>query len=326
MRNRFFAGLLTAALVDPDLVLITADLGFGAVDEFVAARPGQFLNAGVAEQNMAGLAAGIALGGGRVFTYSIANFPTLRCLEQIRNDICYHQADVTVVAVGGGLAYGALGMSHHATEDLAIMRALPGMAVAAPGDPAEVDAVLDDLLTSGGPAYLRLGKTGEPSVHPGPVSAPRGTSLLLNSAGLPLNSAGSGGGEILLCSTGAILDVTCRAADLLTSGGIRADVRSFPWLDPFDTAAIREAAAQYAAIVTVEEHSIVGGLGSAVAEVLAETAAGVPLIRVALPNQSSSVVGDQDFLRGAYGLDPESISRRVRDHWEAHRGLASQVR
>ncbi|WP_433825615.1 transketolase family protein [Actinoplanes sp. CA-015351] len=312
MRNRFFSGLLTAALVDPDLVLITADLGFGAVDDFAAARPAQFVNCGVAEQNMAGLAAGIALGGGRVFTYSIANFPTLRCLEQIRNDICYHHADVTVVAVGGGLAYGALGMSHHATEDLAIMRALPGMAVAAPGDPAEVDAVLDDLLTSGGPAYLRLGKTGERTVHTAGVSAPRGASIFARD---------NGENRVLLCSTGAILDEVSVAAD-----DLGADVRSFPWLDPFDAAAIRDAAATYRLIVTVEEHSIVGGLGSAVAEVLAESAAGTPLLRIALPNQSSSVVGDQQFLRTAFELDAESISRRVRNHLEANRGLASQIR
>ncbi|SDS76656.1 transketolase family protein [Actinoplanes derwentensis] len=315
MRDRFFAGLLAAALIDPDLVLITADLGFGAVDEFAAVRPGQFLNAGVAEQNMAGLAAGIALAGGRVFTYSIANFPTLRCLEQIRNDICYHHADVTVVAVGGGMAYGALGMSHHATEDLAIMRALPGMAVAAPGDPAEVGAVLTDLLAGGGPAYLRLGKTGERTVHAHPVDAPRGASIPL-----------SHGGEVLLCSTGAILGNVCQAAELLESDGIRADVRSFPWLDPLDTLPIREAADAYSVIVTVEEHSIVGGLGSAIAEVLAETATGTPLVRIALPAQSMSVVGDQDYLRGAYELDPESIRRRVRNHLEAHRGLASQIR
>ncbi|BBH71442.1 1-deoxy-D-xylulose-5-phosphate synthase [Actinoplanes sp. OR16] len=312
MRNRFFAGLLTAALVDPDLVLITADLGFGAVDEFAAARPGQFVNCGVAEQNMAGLAAGMALAGARVFTYSIANFPTLRCLEQIRNDICYHHADVTVVAVGGGLAYGALGMSHHATEDLAIMRALPGMAVAAPGDPAEVDAVLADLLTVGGPAYLRLGKTGEPTVHQAGVAAPRGASL-------PVRNGGTS--EVLLCSTGAILDEVGKAAEDLD-----ADVRSFPWLDPFDTAAIRDAAATYRLIVTVEEHSIVGGLGSAAAEVLAEAGSGVPLLRIALPAQSSSVVGDQQYLRTAFELDAESIIRRVRNHLEAHRGLASPIR
>lgn len=315
MRNRFFAGLLAAAHLDPDIVLITADLGFGAVDDFAASRPGQFLNCGVAEQNMAGLAAGIALGGARVFTYSIANFPTLRCLEQIRNDICYHHADVTVVAVGGGLAYGALGMSHHATEDLAIMRALPGMAVAAPGDPAEVDAVLADLLGTGGPAYLRLGKTGERTVHLNGVSAPRGASIPL-----------SEGGEVLLCSTGAILDAVCDAAGLLRDGGIHADVRSFPWLDPFDVTAIRDAAATYTVIVTVEEHSIIGGLGSVAAEVLAEAAAGTPLLRIALPASASSVVGDQQYLRTAFELDAASISRRVRTHLEAHRGLASPIR
>ena len=315
MRNEFFAGLLAAALIDPDVVLITADLGFGAVDDFAAARPGQFINCGVAEQNMAGLAAGIALAGGRVFTYSIANFPTLRCLEQIRNDICYHQADVTVVAVGGGMAYGALGMSHHATEDLAIMRALPGMAVAAPSDQAEVAAVLTELLAGGGPAYLRLGKTGEPAVHPRQVTLPRGASIPL-----------SHGGDVLLCSTGAILDVVCRAAELLDGDGIRADVRSFPWLVPFDVTSLQQAASSYALIVTVEEHSVVGGLGSAVAEVLAEMTAAAPLVRIALPNQSMSVVGDQAYLRSAYELDPESIRRRVRDHLEAHRGLASQIR
>jgi transketolase len=202
------------------------------------------------------------------------------------------------------------------------MRALPGMCVAAPGDPAEVGAVLDDLITSGGPAYLRLGKTGEPAVHSGAVHLPRGTSIALTDAG----------GDVLLCSTGAVLADTVRAAELLAGDGITAGVRSFPWLDPFDTAAIRAAAGRYAAIVTVEEHSIVGGLGSAVAETLAEEAAAVPLIRVALPHQASSIVGDQEFLRGAYGLDPESIRHRVLTHFEsvtqreAHRGLASQVR
>ncbi|GLY08579.1 transketolase C-terminal domain-containing protein [Actinoplanes sp. NBRC 101535] len=313
MRNRFFSGLLAAALLDEDIVLITADLGYGAVDAFAEARPGQFVNAGVAEQNMTGLAAGIALGGARVFTYSIANFPTLRCLEQIRNDVCYHGADVTVVAVGGGLAYGALGMSHHATEDLAIMRAMPGMAVAAPGDPVEVGAVLSDLLAAGGPAYLRLGKTGEGTVHSTSLELTRGGSALLGS-----------GGNILICSTGGILGNVCAAADTLSD--LSADVRSFPWLSPFDTAAIHDAAGRYRLIVTVEEHSIIGGLGSAVAEVLAESAAGVPLLRIALPPTPTSVVGDQEFLRAHHGLDTASISRRIRERWEAMRGLASQVR
>jgi transketolase len=315
MRTSFFARLLEAAAADPNIVLVTGDLGFGVVEPFVAACPGQFINAGVAEQNMTGLAAGIALAGGKVFTYSIANFPTLRCLEQIRNDVAYHGADVTVVAVGGGLAYGALGMSHHATEDLAVMRAIPGLAVAAPGDPIETDAVIADLLAGGGPAYLRLGKAGERSVHPGPVRLARGGSLELRS-----------GGEVAIFTTGAILEVACDAADLLDREGVRADVRSFPWLDPLDTDAIQQAALRYEAIVTVEEHSIVGGLGSAVAEVLAELPDAAPLARVALPARFTSVVGDQRYLRSVYGLDPAAVSRRVLKHLEENRGLACQVR
>lgn len=316
MRDRFFADLTAAARRDPDIVLITADIGFRVAEPFIAACPGQFLNVGVAEQNMAGIAAGIALGGARVFTYSIANFPTLRCLEQIRNDIAYHHADVTVVAVGGGMAYGALGMSHHATEDLAIMRAVPNIAVAAPGDPAEAGAVMADLLAHGGPAYLRLGKAGEPAVHPGRLQLVRGDSV-------PVRDAG---GVVVLFTTGAILDVACQAAALLGQAGVPVDVRSFPWLNPLDAVAVREASARYRAIVTVEEHSIVGGLGSTVAEVLAELPGAAPLIRIGLPNRTFSLVGDQDYLRAAHGLDPFAISRRVLDQLEANRGLASQVR
>jgi transketolase len=315
MRTRFFDDLLAAALGNRDIMLISGDLGFGVVEPFVAACPGQFVNAGVAEQNMTGLAAGMALAGARVFTYSIANFPTLRCLEQIRNDIAYHGADVTVVAVGGGLAYGALGMSHHATEDLAIMRAVPGLSVAAPGDPVETGAVMADLLAHGGPAYLRLGKAGERDVWPGPVTLARGQSLQLRAAG-----------RVALYSTGAVLGIVAEAADLLDEARIGAAVRSFPWLDPLDTAAIRRDAARYDAIVTVEEHSIVGGLGGAVAEVLAELPGAATLVRVALPARLSSVVGDQNYLRAKYGLDPVAIARRVIEELEEIRGLASQVR
>jgi len=315
MRTRFFSALVTAARANPDIVLVTGDLGYGVVEPFVEACPGQFVNAGVAEQNMTGLAAGIALAGGRVYTYSIANFPTLRCLEQIRNDVAYHGADVTVVAVGGGLAYGALGMSHHATEDLAIMRAIPGVAVAAPGDPVETDAVVADLLAHGGPAYLRLGKAGERSVHRAPVAVARGESV-------PVRPDG----EVALLTTGAILEVACVAADRLAAEGVRASVRSFPWLDPFDVDAVRRSARHHEAIVTIEEHSIVGGLGSAVAEVLAEIPGAPPLARIALPARPASVVGDQDYLRSLYGLDPAAVAQRALKQLEESRAVAREVR
>ncbi|MGH9680291.1 MAG: transketolase, partial [Candidatus Acidiferrales bacterium] len=140
MRSAFFRALTALAEQDERICLIVGDLGFGVVETFAERFPSRFLNAGVAEQNMTGIAAGMALSGKIVFTYSIANFPILRCLEQVRNDVCYHNADVKIVAVGGGLAYGALGPTHHATEDLAILRSLPRMAVVAPGDPAEAEA------------------------------------------------------------------------------------------------------------------------------------------------------------------------------------------
>jgi transketolase len=290
-------------------------LGFGVIEPFVAACPGQFINAGIAEQSMTGLAAGIALSGGKVFTYSIANFPTLRCLEQIRNDIAYHGADVTVVAVGGGLAYGALGMSHHATEDLAVMRAIPALSVAAPGDPVETEVVLADLLANGGPAYLRLGRAGEAAIHPNPLRITRGESVALRC-----------GGDAAIFVTGAMLQVALEAADLLERAGVQASVRSFPWLDPLDVTAIQHAAGNCDAIVTVEEHSTVGGLGSAVAEVLAGLPGAAPLARVALPPQFASVVGDQDYLRSVYGLDPAAVSGRVLKHLEESRGMARKVR
>src|SRR5437879_9322206 len=165
MRTAFIQTLNELADRDPRVCLVVGDLGFSVIEEFATKPPDQFGNAGVAEQNMIGLAAGMALTGKIVFTYSIGNFGTLRCLEQIRNDVCYHRANVKVVAVGGGLAYGNLGVTHHASEDVAIMRALPNMTVVTPGDPVEARLATRAVVAHGGPCYLRRGKTGEPVVH-----------------------------------------------------------------------------------------------------------------------------------------------------------------
>ena len=158
MRDAFIAELMEMAEHDPSIMLITGDLGFGVLNAYIERFPHQFLNAGVAEQNMTGLAAGLALEGHKVYTYSIGNFTTLRCLEQLRNDVCYHDADVTAVAVGGGFSYGQLGMSHFATEDLAILRALPNMTVVAPSDPWETRVLTRQMAAAPGPKYLRLDK------------------------------------------------------------------------------------------------------------------------------------------------------------------------
>src|SRR6201996_9329887 len=158
MRNTFVATLMQVAEQNPNVWLLCGDLGYSVLEPFAAKFPDRYVNVGVAEQNMAGMAAGIALSGKTVFIYSIGNFPTLRCLEQLRNDVCYHGADVKVVAVGAGYAYGNQGYTHHALEDLAILRALPEMAVVAPSDPWQAYELPRQLHARGGPSYLRLDK------------------------------------------------------------------------------------------------------------------------------------------------------------------------
>jgi transketolase len=297
MRAAFISALIDLAERDGRIVLVVGDLGFGLVEPFAARFPDRFLNAGVAEQNMTGIAAGMALSGKVVFTYSLANFPTLRCLEQIRNDVCYHNASVKIVSVGAGLAYGALGASHHSTEDIAVMRALPGMTVVSPADPVETRLATQALAASPGPAYLRLGRSGEPAIHDNETSFHLGKAIQLTQ-----------GEDIALLATGAMVHAALLSAPVLARKGIRARVFSMHTIKPLDERAILAAASETAAILTIEEHSIIGGLGSAVAEVLAERSAShVPFKRLALPAQFVSSVGSQDFLREAYSLSVKGI-------------------
>jgi transketolase len=227
------------------------------LERFAEALPAQYVNVGVCEQAMVGIAAGLALSGRRVVLYSIANFPTLRCLEQLRNDVCYHDLPVTVIAVGGGLAYGAQGYTHHGVEDLGIMAMLPNMAVASPADPLEAVALLPQLLDRRRPAYLRLGRSGEPVLH-----AP-GTAVTLEQAIILRR-----GGDVALLATGPILGRALAAAEVLASRGVSASVVSFPGFRPLDEAAVLAAARAHRALLTIEEHSVSGGFGTRVAEVL----------------------------------------------------------
>ena len=285
------------AAEDPRVMLITGDLGFGVLDGFARRRPRQFLNAGVAEQNMTGVATGLALEGRIVFTYSIANFPTLRCLEQVRNDAAYHGAAVKVVAIGGGFSYGALGMSHHATEDLAIMRAL-GIPVVAPGCNWEAAAATRAIAAAPGTCYLRLdkgsaGDTGRP-----------GEAFALGSARVLRE-----GSDVTLIATGGILAVALRVADdLALRRGLRCRVLSMHTVHPLDSAAVVEAARDTGGIVTIEEHTVLGGLGGAVAECCLDAGV-VPrgFHRVGLRAGFSSVVGSQDYLRSVYHLDESAV-------------------
>jgi len=297
MRSAFFNTLLELAGEDQRVHLVVGDLGFGAVEPFAQRFPDRFLNVGVAEQNMTGVAAGLALCGKIVFTYSIGNFATLRCLEQIRNDVCYHRADVKIVSVGGGFAYGALGMTHHAVEDLAIMRALPGMVVVAPGDPFEVEQATRAVLTQPGPCYVRLGRSGEPRLHRPNVVFKLGRAIRVRE-----------GRGLTIISSGGLLETALRVADRLAEAGVDARVVSMHTLKPIDDAEILSAAAETGAIATLEEHSVIGGLGSAVAEILAESSGRRGrLRRFGAPSTFAARVGRQEYMRAMHGLSPDAI-------------------
>ena len=302
MRNAFLDTLFELAALDDSIVFVTGDLGYRVVERLQERLPRQFLNAGVAEQNMTAVAAGMAMSGKIVFTYSIANFPTLRCLEQIRNDVCYHDANVKIVSVGGGLAYGAMSVTHHAVEDLGVMRCLPNLLVVAPGDPVETRAATRAVTAHPGPVYLRLGKAGEPTVHQAPIAFELGKAICLRD-----------GGDLTIISTGGMLHTAVRTAERLAAEGIQARVLSMHTVKPLDVDAVLAAARNTGVIVTLEEHSIVGGLGSAVAEYLAERSDVRPVFkRLGLPSAFSPYVGSQQYLLEQHGLSVEAVVAAIR--------------
>lgn len=315
MRDTFVRTLTELAKNDKKIELLTGDLGFGVLKPYWEAVPDQFTDAGIAEQNMTTVAAGMALEGRTVFTYSIGNFPTLRCLEQIRNDCAYHEANVKIVCVGGGLVYGSLGMSHHATEDLAVMRALPGVIVMAPGDPAEAEAATRAIAACRGTCYLRLGRGGERRVHKSLPDFRIGKAIWIRdgSRGNGKNKPGAADEPcIAVFSTGAILDEVCDACRELENAGIRVIQYSFPTVKPIDSETITACVKEAAAVFTIEEHNITGGFGSAVAEVMAEAGGAPPLYRIGLHDEYCTKVGSQQYLREEYELSAEKIAAYIR--------------
>ena len=285
MRNETIAALTTYAAANPDVMLLTADLGYSVLEQFADQLPDQYANVGVCEQAMVGIAAGLALSGKRVALYSIANFPTLRCLEQLRNDVCYHDLPVTVISVGGGLAYGPQGYTHHGLEDLGIMAMLPNMAVTCPADPHEAEALLPQLMERRGPAYLRLGRAGEPVLHDAATPVTLGKAVTMRQ-----------GTDIALLATGPILGRAIAAADELATRGISASVVSFPAISPLDEDCIASLAASHRALLTIEEHSASGGFGSRVADLLMESGQPVRFGKYGTTDALRGKVGSQKYL------------------------------
>lgn len=302
MRKAFNQELLKIAEKNPRVFMVLADIGYGEIEGFANAFPDHFINCGVAEQNMTGVACGVAMEGNIAITYSIANFPTLRCLEQVRNDVCYHNANVKIVIIGGGVAYGELGISHHSTEDIAIMRALPNMVVLVPCDIAEARAATHAMMAYNGPVYFRCGYKNEPDIHEGPIEFKIGGSLQVRE-----------GKTATVFFAGTVGINAKRAVDALAAEGISCRLVSLHSIKPIDREAIVRASKETGGIVVVEEHNLCGGVGSAVAEVLMDEGCGnVPFKRVALPDVNVSKVGSQIWLRDQYGLGVKDIIETVK--------------
>ena len=301
MRDTFVRTLVELAKKNRNIELVTGDLGFGVLKPFWEQCPDQFTNAGIAEQNMTSLAAGMALSGKIVFTYSIGNFPTLRCLEQIRNDCAYHNANVKIVCVGGGFSYGSLGMSHQATEDIAIMRALPNVSVFAPADLVEAEEITKAIVNYPGTCYLRLGRGGEKRIHDKIENFVIGKAIKIKD-----------GKDIAIFSTGAILDEVMIAYDDLVKKGLCPIVYSFPTIKPIDKETIAKIARECRTIFTVEEHNIIGGFGSAVSEVVSALDKKKASIKmIGLDDIYSSTVGNQSYLREVSHISAQSIIKYI---------------
>ncbi len=298
MRDTFVKTLLEAAKKDPHIILMTGDLGYGVLEVFEKELPGQFINSGVNEQAMMGMAAGYASTGKRVFVYSIGNFPTLRCLEQIRNDVCLMNNPVVVVSVGAGYAYGSQGYTHHALEDIAVLRALPNMEVIVPADPAETRELTLSIIASKKPTYLRLGKSKEPAIHTGPLKITVGA----------INEI-SGGDSGTLLFAGSVGTLAIAAAKELATAGIHVAVASMPFISRIDMDYIGKALKK-GPIIVIEEHSYRGGVGAAVLEAMNAAHLQGAIGLIAADQNNLSQIGGQNFLRHANGISVEKIMQR----------------
>lgn len=302
MRNAFADELTKLGDDDPRVVMLSGDIGNRLFDKFKAKHEARFFNCGVAEANMMGVAAGMAMNGLRPVAYTITPFITTRCLEQIRTDVCYHEAPVTIVAVGAGLAYSGLGPTHHACEDISFLRSLPNMVVICPGDSFEVRAALRASLQQDHPVYIRLGKKGEPVVHK--------ASLADFAIGKAITIAR--GSDVCLLSTGNMLPEAVEAAHQLEKQGISAEVVSFHTVKPLDEACLTDVFARFPLVATIEEHSRIGGFGAAVAEWLVDTrVAPRQFIRFGTPDAFFKQSGEQEFAREALGLSAHQIAEKI---------------
>lgn len=301
MRNNFADEITRLAEQDKRVVLLSGDIGNKLFDGFKAKAADRFFNCGVAEANMMGMAAGLAMSGMRPVVYTIAPFTTTRVMEQIRVDVCYHDVPVVIVGVGSGLGYASLGATHHSCEDMAMLRALPNMSVLAPADPLEVRGVLRAALRHSGPSYIRMGKKGEPNVH-------RDVPDIAIGRGVTVRD----GVDACLLAVGVMLPTVLEAAEGLARRGITCRVVSVVSVKPLDEALLRDAFARFPLVATIEEHSLIGGFGAALAEWCADHGpVAARLLRFGTRDRFPHEAGETEYARERDGLSAHAIIDRI---------------
>jgi transketolase len=301
MRNAFAKELVDLAKKDKNVVLLSGDIGNRLFDEFKAAAPDRFYNCGVAEANMMSVASGLALSGMRPVVYTITPFLTVRCLEQIKIDVCYHNVPVVIVGTGSGLSYAELGPTHHSVDDIGMLKLFPNISIVCPGDPIEVREALKAALKHDGPVYIRLGKKGEKVIHTAPPKFTIGKGITI-----------SEGKDIALLSTGNMLPAALEVRDALKERGVSAKLVSMHTVKPLDLELLTDLFENFKYIATLEEHYLAGGLGSSIAEILVDrNVTKTRLFRFGLPDRFFSVAGSQEYFRKQCGIDAGSITETI---------------
>ncbi|NDE10920.1 MAG: transketolase [Chitinophagia bacterium] len=301
MRNAFAKAVTDLSDKYPDLVMLAGDIGNRLFDRLKEKHPNRFLNCGVAEANMTGVAAGLAASGMRPITYTITPFNTIRCLEQIRLDVCYPNLPVIIVGTGAGLSYASLGATHHSMEDIALLRTLPNMHVVCPADPIEVKLALADALRLEAPTYIRLGKKGEPIVHQKEPHFEIGKGICLRE-----------GSDITLLSVGNMLADAMLISENLNLYGVSAEVISMHTIKPLDQLLLQNIFINKKLIVVMEEHALIGGASSAILEWGCDQGVNLSkMIRFGGPDQFLFACGGQMQARELIGLTSENITKKI---------------
>jgi len=305
MRNTFAEEITNLAKTDKRVVLLSGDIGNKLFDKFKEVDSERFHNCGIAEANMMSMAAGLTMSGLRAIVYTITPFTTTRCFEQIRVDVCYHNAPVIIVGTGAGLSYADLGPTHHSLEDLAILRTLPGMRILAPCDSTELKLALREALRENTPVYIRIGKKGEPKIHKTDPEFKIGKSIVVHS-----------GKDITIIVAGTIMPEVLAASAKLAELGISAEVVSMHTIKPLDDKYLLAASEKFKLIVTVEEHGLIGGLSGAIAEWRALNNIIVPQLAFGTPDEFMHEVGSQEYARAKYGLTGDSIFSKITERYK----------